>query len=195
VLVAIAAVSAGIVGNVLLNPQYIVVFLEYFVPTVLIVVIMLERIAILRFILFLVRSLSAAVAGTMKRLSQRIREKIDEINSQEVVFFTRGDNLANLNMVLRYVQENEHTNRLKIVIVVQDESEIPPRLADDLDFLDEAYPDIKIDFVVVHGKFGPELIKKLSREWNIPTNFMFIGSPGSHFPYRLSDLGGVRLII
>ncbi|RMG49016.1 MAG: APC family permease [Acidobacteria bacterium] len=195
VLLAIAAVGAGIVGNVMLNPAYVWVFLEYFVPTVLIVVIMLERISILRLLLFLVRSLSATIAGTMKRLSQKIREKIDEINSQEVVFFTRGDNIANLNMVMRYVQENEHTNRLKIVIVVKDESEIPPRLSDDLDFLDEAYPDIKIDFVVVHGEFGPEIIRKLSREWNIPTNFMFIGSPGSRFPYRLSDLGGVRLII
>ncbi|TFG97393.1 MAG: APC family permease, partial [Calditrichales bacterium] len=58
-----------------------------------------------------------------------------------------------------------------------------------------AYPDIKIDFVKMHGEFGPELIAKLSKEWKIPNNFMFIGSPGDHFPYKVADLGGVRLII
>jgi len=39
------------------------------------------------------------------------------------------------------------------------------------------------------------MIDKLSKEWNIPKNFMFIGSPGDHFPHQLADLGGVRLII
>jgi len=62
-------------------------------------------------------------------------------------------------------------------------------------FLGEAYPDIDIEYVEVEGEFGPELIEKLSKKWKIPTNFMFIGSPGDHFPYRLEELGGVRLII
>ena len=45
------------------------------------------------------------------------------------------------------------------------------------------------------GQFGPELIRELSDKWKIPINFMFIGSPGDHFPYRVEELGGVRLII
>jgi len=49
--------------------------------------------------------------------------------------------------------------------------------------------------VVQHGKFGPKLIQELSKEWNVPTNFMFIGSPGDHFLYGLTELGGVRLIV
>jgi hypothetical protein len=43
--------------------------------------------------------------------------------------------------------------------------------------------------------YGPELIERLSREWGIPKNYMFIGSPSGRFPYRISELGGVRLII
>ena len=73
--------------------------------------------------------------------------------------------------------------------------EVPPRLKKDLKFLDEAYPEIDIEFVVQHGKFGPKLIQELSKEWNVPTNFMFIGSPGDHFLYGLAELGGVRLIV
>ena len=52
-----------------------------------------------------------------------------------------------------------------------------------------------IEFVEIEGTFAPELIENLSKEWNIPVNFMFIGSPGDHFPFRVEELGGVRLII
>lgn len=36
----------------------------------------------------------------------------------------------------------------------------------------------------------------LAKEWNIPMNLMFIGSPtGDRMKHRLEDFGGVRLII
>jgi len=81
------------------------------------------------------------------------------------------------------------------VTVVRDEQQIAPNLSHDLQFLNEAYPDIDIEFVPLVGNFGPELIRSLSDEWSIPVNLMFIGSPGTHFIYGLADLGGVRLII
>ena len=94
-----------------------------------------------------------------------------------------------------YVQQNEHTKRIKVVTVVNNKTEVPPKLRKDLKFLDDAYPNIEIEFVVLTGTFGPELIHDLSEKWNIPANLMFIGSPGTHFIYGLADLGGVRLII
>ena len=39
------------------------------------------------------------------------------------------------------------------------------------------------------------MIKKLSNDWGIPINFMFMGSPHDGFSYEISELGGVRLII
>jgi hypothetical protein len=53
--------------------------------------------------------------------------------------------------------------------------------------LDRAYGELDVDFVELKGTFGPELIKHLSKEWTIPTNFMFIGSPGNKFPHKISD--------
>ena len=194
-IVAIVAVVAGIAGHLVMNPDYFRVFLAYFIPTVIIVLIMLGRIGILQACLFLVGAASDAIAGMTSRVSRNIDTRIEEIQSQQIVFFTRGDNLANLNSAMLYVRRNEHTNSVKVVTVVQDESEIPERLRADLEFLDEAYPEIKIDFVVVRDRFTPELIQKLSRQWDIPVNFMFLGSPGDHFLYGLAELGGVRLII
>jgi amino acid transporter len=195
VFMAITAVVAALVGNILLNPAYLRVFLGYFVPAILIVGIMLSRIEIMRIMLFAIRSVSEAIQTRTSRAAKAIRAKIDQISSQRFVFFTRGDSIANLNEAMLYVRRNEHTNRIRVVIVYTDRKEIPSRLEQDLEFLDEAYPEIDIEYLEIEGKFGPALIDKLSKRWRIPKNFMFIGSPGDHFPYRLEELGGVRLII
>jgi len=195
VFMAIGAVLAALVGNILMNPAYLRVFLGYFVPAILVVGIMLSRIEIMRVMLFAIRAVSEAIQDRTSRATKAIRAKIDQINSQRFVFFTRGDSIANLNQAMLYVRRNEHTNRIRVVIVYTNKKEIPPKLKQDLEFLDEAYPEIDIEYVEIEGEFGPELIQQLSSKWRIPKNFMFIGSPGDHFPYRLEELGGVRLII
>ena len=201
VLVAMIAVTIGLIGNAIQEPETpgdsrnIVVFLEYFVPALLIVSVMLTRIALLKLCLFIVRASISAMIQPMHGITQWIRAKIDEINSQQVVFFTRGDNISGLNNAMLYVRQNEHTNRLKVVTVVRHPDDVPARLKTDLEFLDEAYPEIDIEFVVLEGKFGPELIHELSQMWKIPANLMFIGSPRGHLMYGLAELGGVRLII
>jgi amino acid transporter len=195
VLTGIFAVILGLIGNIIMNPAYWLIFLEYFIPAILIISIMLGRISILKASLYMIQVASLSIARMTGNVSKKILAKIDEINAQQIVFFTRGDNLANLNKVMLYVKNNEHTNRIKVVHVVRDDSEVPPNLKEDLEMLDKAYPEIDIEFVTVKGVFGPELISRLSKEWSIPTNLMFIGSPGDHFMYGLADLGGVRLII
>jgi amino acid transporter len=195
VLIAVCAVLSGLIGNALMNPEYLAVFLEYFIPAVLVIAVMLGRITLLEAGLFLVRAVLKFFIQHMTSTAQSIRTEIDKISSQQVVFFTRGDNLANLNNAMLYVKQNEHTNRVKVVTVVKNKNEVPPKLEKDLNFLNEAYPTIDIEFVVLTGKFGPDLIRELSLKWNIPVNLMFIGSPGTHFIYGLGELGGVRLII
>jgi hypothetical protein len=128
-------------------------------------------------------------------LSNRYLQNLSiKINSQEFVFFTKGDDIAILNKVLQYVENNETTKKLKIVHVKKDE-ESNNALKKDLEVLDRAYDDIDIEYLEIKGEFGPEMIDELSKKWNIPKNFMFIASPGNKFSYRVSDLGGVRLIM
>jgi hypothetical protein len=115
--------------------------------------------------------------------------------ASELSFFTSGDSRKSLNDAMLYVRNNEQTKRLRVVHVYEKEGDIPPQLSHDLAFLDEVYPEIKIEFITVRGRFGPEMIERLSHDWRIPKNYMFIGSPSGRFPYRISELGGVRLII
>ncbi|MFH0785294.1 MAG: APC family permease [Pseudomonadota bacterium] len=48
----------------------------------------------------IVRSILMAFVKRMTTFSQAIRTQIDTINSQQIVFFTRGDNLFNLNRAM-----------------------------------------------------------------------------------------------
>ena len=195
VVVALMLTLLGIAGNVLINPDYVWVFAEYLVPTLLVVAIMLGRIGLLKACLFVVQAISEKIRKLTGMWSESLQERIRAINSQEFVFFSRGDNVHNLNKVILYVLKNEHTSRIKVVTVVGDGADVPPKLERDIGFLNEAYPDIDIELVVIGGRFGPELIERLSKDWRVPTNCMFIGSPGDHFVYGLAELGGVRLII
>ena len=129
------------------------------------------------------------------RTDKRIGQIVDEINEQEFVFFTKGDNIATLNKVMLYIIKNEHTRRLKIVLVLPEGQAPPPNLTQEIEFLDREYPEIDVEFVIEKGTFTPEIIRKLSKKWNIPINFMFIGSPSDKFPYKIEELGGVRLIM
>ena len=201
VLLGFAFVSIALAGNIIKTPEAglpsnLAVFLEYFIPTVLFVVVMLNRTAILEMMLNFVEYLFIPIVKLVTRINRGIGDLIDRITSQEFVFFTRGDNLPNLNKVLLYIKNNEHTKRLKIVNVQEEkDEEALDRVRRDIEFLDRQYADIDIEFVEIHGKFTPEFIRKLSKQWDIPVNFMFIGSPGDRFPYRIEELGGVRLII
>jgi amino acid transporter len=195
IILAISAVFTALVGNILLEPKYLKIFLIYFLPTALIISIMLWRIGLLKLALAILDSITKSLGRITGNLSTLIHKKIDEINSQEIVFFTNEDDLPSLNRAMLYVESNEHTNRIRFVTVVPEGDKPPKGLKEDLAFLDRAYPDIDIDFVVEEGSFGPQMINRLSKKWRIPKNFMFIGSPGDHFPYGLAQLGGVRLII
>ena len=92
--------------------------------------------------------------------------------------------------------QNEQTNRFRVVHVCeQEDEELIDHLAGQLRTLDELYPELSIELVVVHGTFGPDLIEKLSKRMQVPKNYMFIGTPGDRFPHNIAELGGVRLII
>ncbi|NPA68924.1 MAG: amino acid permease [Chlorobi bacterium] len=201
VLFAIVAVMIALAGNLIKEPEEgqpynIVIFTYYFVPTMLFIIFMLNRIAILKSLLSFVDYLFVNMLKTLRKFENNVKNLINEINSQEFVFFTKGDNIVSLNKVLLYIQKNEHTRKIKIVHIIDNkEQELPEKLLKDIEFLDREYPDIKIEFVEVVGEFSPEFIAQLSKEWQIPINFMFIGSPSDKFPYKLEDFGGLRLII
>ncbi|QVY65889.1 APC family permease [Polaribacter sp. Q13] len=198
--VAITAVIFALVGNISMEPKdglpsNLSVFLEYFIPSIIFISIMLNRILLLKVLLKIMHSVFDPFRKAVLNTDRKLLSVIDKINSQEFVFFTKGDNIANLNQVMLYISNNEHTKKLKLVFVANKDNVMPKQLKQEVNFLDREYPEIAIEFIIEEGVFSPELIASLSKKWKIPINFMFIGSPGDRFPYKIEELGGVRLII
>jgi hypothetical protein len=195
VVIGVIGVITALIGNIILNPDDLSVFMEYLIPTILVVGFMLYRIPIMKAFLLILDYLTPSNKKIFYNTKRLINIKIRSINTQEFVFFTKGDNVAGLNRVLQYITHNENTRRLKIVTVLKENETIPLNLKNDIEVLDRAYPGITIEYIEEPGVFGPDKIKELSKRWNIPKNFMFIGSPGDNFPFRIDQLGDVRLII
>ncbi len=204
VIIAFIAVLFGIAGNLLKRDPFTgeregleqgLVFLIYFGATAAAVTVMFARMKIMRWFLFIGRAVLDFGARVNARFADWVMERVESVNSQSIVFFTRGDGPANLRRAIEYVLDNEHTRNLKVVNVYTDEREIPPQLAQQLKMLDGLFPEIRIDFLAVKGKFGPEMIDSLSVRLGVPRNYMFIGCPGDRFPHNIEDLGGVRLIV
>jgi amino acid transporter len=200
VIVAIIAVLIALWGNIVMPPKdnlpsNLSVFLLYFVPTILFIAIMLNRTILLKVVLKILDAFFDPIRKFSAVTDRKIKGVLHKINQQEFVFFTKGDNIATLNKVMLYIERNEHTKKMKIVTVLEKGQSGPPNLAQEIDFLDREYPEIDIELVILEGTFTPQLIQELSEKWDIPINFMFIGSPTEKFPYKIEELGGVSLII
>ncbi|CAM3983783.1 MULTISPECIES: APC family permease [Flavobacterium] len=200
VIIAIFAVIVALIGNVVMPPKpdlpsNLEVFSYYFVPTILFIAVMLNRTILLKVVLKILDAFFDPIRKFSVVIDRKIKQILNKINQQEFVFFTKGDNIATLNKVMLYIERNEHTKKIKIVTVLEKGKLGPPNLEQEIDFLDREYPEIDIELIILEGTFTPKLIQELSVKWNIPVNFMFIGSPTEKFPYKIEQLGGVRLII
>lgn len=195
VIVAFIAVVIGFIGNVLLNPLNVEIFLSYFLFTIGIISIMFLRVEILKLALLMTKAILDKVKKANEFIDENIKSKINEINSLSVLYFTKADDESILNQAALYVLANEETNNMKVVYVYREENEIPPDLARHLKMIDKLYPQLRIDFLAVKGEFDTPLIEYLSKRLNIPKNMMFIGTPSNKFPRRIEELGGVRVIL
>jgi amino acid transporter len=193
--IGILGVGIALIGNIVLNPPYLGIFIEYLIPTSFIVLFMLYRIQILRLLLKLLEYFIPSKSPIFKNIDRVIQKHIRRINSQEFIFFTNHDDVSTINKAIQYIIKNEHTKRLKIITVLKPDFFVPPNLKADINVLDRAYPNVHIEFIEEEGHFNPEKIQELSKKYKIPINFMFIGSPSENFPYKIQELGDVRLII
>ncbi|GAA4282236.1 APC family permease [Gaetbulibacter aestuarii] len=193
--IGILAVGAAIVGNIILNPEYLAIFMEYLIPTLAVVFFMFYRTKIFKVFLIILDYLFPDEDLYFFKWNRIINVALHNINKQQFVYFTNHDDVATLNKVLLYISDNEATRSVKIVTVLDQGEKVADGLKEDIEVLDRAYPSINVEFIEEPGIFGPEKIKELSERWRIPTNFMFIASPGYKFPYKIQELGEVRLII
>uniref|UniRef100_K3W863 Amino acid permease/ SLC12A domain-containing protein n=1 Tax=Globisporangium ultimum (strain ATCC 200006 / CBS 805.95 / DAOM BR144) TaxID=431595 RepID=K3W863_GLOUD len=193
-------VLLGLLGNLLGDPAILTYFALYFVVFAAIMFLMLERVFILRILLYVLQRLCPSRnrhhgkkhhLHTGARGGQTIVAALQVIHLPPIVFFCKAPELSVLNKAILYVRKNEQTHNLRIVHrrTLQD-------LHDMVGMFDLMYPKLKIDFVSVSvrgGAFDPSTVQWISQEMAVPTNMMFIRQPGTKHIHQVTSLG-VRVI-
>ncbi|GMF29307.1 unnamed protein product [Phytophthora lilii] len=212
VIIGFLLVVVAIFANLLGDPSVLMYFAIYFIVVMTVMFVMFERVTILRLTLVLLKRMapsrygkaaavglstsSSEVEHTGARGGRTIARTIVSIRDAPIVFFCKVPDLTIINKAIIYVRRNEQTHTLRIVHVFADEEADAPVLASFREMaalFDSMYPKIRVDFVSVHGEFGPAMIEWLSRTMNVPRNMMFITQPDLISAERVST-AGVRVI-
>merc|ERR1719468_991933 len=190
---ACALVLIALAGAVDSNRRAIPVFIVYLVVLNTLMLVFLFRIRLLRAIDKLLIAARCLPWSYQVRVSKWI-ETSQQLPS--VVYFSKTSNICRLNKAIQYVCQNEDASRCRIVHVYEMEEDIPRKFVRYCQLLDAIYPCIRVDVVFVRGVFGSALVQRLSDEWDVAPNLMFITCPTSEsVGKRIQDLGGVRVIM
>jgi amino acid transporter len=191
ILVAITATSLGMFGNVVIDYKNLLYFMQYFIPTVLLVVLMYLRIPILKAILQMLNNLMTRIL--IWRTT--VIDQITTITEQRVILFARGGNLNRLNTAFDYIVNNESSRSVLVLHLIGNPGQNEEgALKKSIRILGEIFPMLNVELIVRNGKFGPETIDAVSKEFGVPVNNIFIGAPEEKHMFSIQDLGGVRVI-
>jgi len=189
-MIALFGVLIGMLGSIIYDPDIVKYFAIYFIVTIILVFSMFLRIRLMKIVLFFL----SKTPFLDRVVGKWIRDTAKSIKNQSVIFFTKTDDLGVLNKAILYVRENELTDSLKLVHVYESDDKIPPNLVNHVTVLDHIYPKLRIDLVLVRGRFCPHVVISIAKRLGIPQNFMFIACPGNEFPEKIGEFGGVRVI-
>jgi amino acid transporter len=191
VIVGALATMLGIIGNLVIDLRFLWYFAVYFVPAVTGGILMYLRIPLLRGVLGLIDRILTRISGWRSG----VEKKIDEITNIRVVVFVRLGRLPRLVKAFNYIDRNEDCQNVLIFRLFADhDPDIDLNLRKNLGVIRELYPEMKIEYQARQGKFNPDNVEALSRELEVPRNFMFMGSLTEKQPFSVQDLGGVRVI-
>lgn len=189
-IIAALSTAAGIVGNILIDPQNLVFFLTYFLPTITLVMVMIYRDYILEWTLHLTKKIPFVHPLVLNWFNHVVRPRI--------ILFAHHP--RKLYAALEYIKKNETSRNITVVYCEHDnhsKHDFRLEFRHFIDVFDKAnvFPNFKMDLVIEKEQmFGPELIKAYARRYKITRNNIFIGSIHDSHDFTFEDLGGVRII-
>jgi hypothetical protein len=188
---AILATILGVIGYAIIKFKYLIYFMWYFIPTVLLVVLMYLRIPIYRATLQVLNNLM----GRFLVWRTIVIDRITGLTEQRVVLFARGGSLRRLHAAFNYIVNNEASRSVVIFhLYPNPEQNDEEAIKNSLEALEEIFPMLRVKLVAREGKFGPEIIEAVSTEFGVAPNNIFIGAPEEKHAFSIRDLGGVRVI-
>ena len=117
------------------------------------------------------------------------------ISEQRVVLFTRGGRLDRLHDAFSYIVKNEPSRSVVVFHLYNapDRNE-EASIKEAIKVLEQIFPELRVELTAREGRFGPEIIDSVSREFGVARNNIFIGAPEEKHDFSIQELGGVRVI-
>ena len=129
------------IGNVIIDYKNLLHFLQYFIPTILLVVIMYLRIPILKTILQMLNNLMSRILVWRTK----VIDDITGITNQRVILFTRGVALGRLHAAFEYIVKNESSRSVVVFHLYSNpEQNEGESLEKSLKPIEEIFPMLKI---------------------------------------------------
>lgn len=190
VLVAIFSTIVGVVGNVIARDgkfgdfSNFIYFIAYFIPLFLVVIGYIYRAVLAKILLKLTFGNELALDFYENVTGSRYAVFIHHPKSLFQVLEYIDQNEAGRNVLLVHcIDKNDKSNWLNL-------KQILPALQ-----AAGVYTNMRLKLIGLESDFGPEAIKRVSHDYNLLTNRIFVGSVKSYHKFDYDDLGGVRIIL
>lgn len=189
-IVAALATTAGIIGNILIDPWNVFYFAMYFIPALILVQLMIYEDIILESIL--------KITKPVPFIHRRIEPFFNRVIAPRIILFAHHPH--KLYRGLDYIRKNETSRNITVVFcteATEKTHELLSKFEKYLSVFQEAhvFKNLNVDLVVEKEIcFGPELVKKYAGRYHMNRNNMFIGQIHDSHEFSFEELGGVRII-
>ncbi len=190
VILAALATTAGIIGNILIDPHNIFYFAVYFVPALILVQLMIYRDYVLEAVV--------KITKPFPFIYSRVKPLFDHVTSPRILLFAHHPH--KLYHALEYIRRNETSRNITVVFCTEDTektNDLLKKFETYLDVFSEAhvFKNLTIDLVVENKiPFGPDVVKNYASRFKMNRNNVFIGQIHDSHQFSFEELGGVRII-
>ncbi|KAG6337018.1 hypothetical protein ID866_2078 [Astraeus odoratus] len=185
-------------GNVAMNPSIAGWFSLYFLVLCLGFSIASNKVAILRWIYWAYDQVPLLHECRLTRgWGDGLIAIVRRLKRQPICLLVKTDEINHLFNMILYVRQNEETSHLSIIHFHK--GSVPSELEANAKILDEAFPEITIDLVLVEGSFTPQNVAALAHRLNTSTSLMFMSCPGPNLPHPVAEfvpiMGATALVL
>lgn len=189
-ILAALATTAGIIGNIIIDPHNVVYFAIYFIPAIIIVQLMIYRDYVLEAALRFCKPI-APVHRLMKKFLQHV-------TSPRILLFAHHPDT--LFKSLEYIRRNETSRNITVVFCSEGADQAQQMYDKFKGFLEvfkeaKVFANLSIDLVLEKEEgFGPQVVKNYANRYRMNRNNIFIGQIHHTHDFTFEELGGVRII-
>ncbi len=167
VFIAFISTAIGLVGNILIDQRNLLYFLLYFIPAIVLVLIIIYKKDVTLSLMNVTR-----ISPPIYRMLERYYHKT--IDAKFYVFIHTHQRLFK---ILEYINRNENGWNVKLIHCKDIDAQEQDMIKSLIPALKEAgvYPFMNLEFEFIDEEFGPEVVDKYATEHEINKNRIFIG--------------------